>query len=102
MRVRLSVRAERDLLSILRYLDGETGGSAAADRFYVDFDCVLDLIGDNPPMGRARPELRKDLRGHPHGDFMIFWRIKKDTVQIVRIMHQKQDIARAFTPREQR
>ena len=98
MKVRLSVRAERDLENISKYLDHETGSSAAADRIYEEIDHVLDLIGDNPLMGRERTELRKGMRGFPHGDYIIFWRVKKDLVQIIRIMHQKQDIARAFKP----
>lgn len=53
-------------------------------------------------MGREWAELRAGLRGHPHGDYMIFWRVEKSMVQIIRIMHQKQDIARAFKPRGQR
>jgi toxin ParE1/3/4 len=93
--------AQRDLRQATRYLDRETGNPDIADRLYDDITHVLLLIADNPRMGREMPELREDLRGHPHGDYVIFWRIKKDMVQIARIMHQKQDIARAFKPRDE-
>jgi toxin ParE1/3/4 len=99
MRVHLSATAKRDLRQAARYLDRETGNPDIADHLYDEIAHVLLLIADNPLMGREMPELSKGLRGHPHGDHMIFWRIKKDMVRITRIMHQKQDIARAFRPR---
>jgi toxin ParE1/3/4 len=80
-------------------LDRETGNPDVADRLYEDIDHMLELIGDNPLMGREWAELSRGLRGFPYGDYMIFWRVKKTMVQITRIMHQKQDIARAFRPR---
>ena len=91
--------AERDLQGAIKYLNRETAGSAAAKRLYDEFDHLLDLIGENPLMGREWAELSKGLRGFAHGDYMIFWRVGKDMVRVTRIMHQKQDIARAFKPR---
>jgi toxin ParE1/3/4 len=102
LRVRLSATAKRDLRQATGYLDRETGNPDRGDELYDDLMHVLLLIGDNPLMGREWAELRKGMRGHPHGDYMIFWRIKKDAVQVIRIMHQKQDIVRAFRPREER
>ena len=102
MNVRLTAAAEHDLRSIAKYLDGETGDRGVADRVYDELNHVLDLIGDNPLMGREWAEFSKGLRGFPHGDYLIFWRIRKDTIFISRIMHQKQDIARAFRRRSRR
>ena len=99
MIVHLSATAKRDLRQAAKYLDRETGNPGIANRLYDEIEHVLDLIGENPLMGREWMELSPGLRGFPHGDYMIFWRIKKAEVQITRIIHQKQDIARAFKPR---
>ena len=100
MNVNLSATAKRDLRQATRYLDRETGDPDVADRLYDEIEHVLELIGDNPLMGREWAELSKGLRGFPHGDYMIFWRVKRKMVHVTRIMHQKQDIARAFRPRD--
>lgn len=96
MNVRLARQAEKDLAGAAKYLDGETGSADAGDRLVDQLDHVLDLIGENPLMGRARPELRKGLRAFPHGNHTVFWRVEKDAVMIVRILHQKQDVQKAF------
>lgn len=98
MNVRISAGAERDLKRIGTYLDRERNREIA-DRVLDGLDHVLDLIGENPLMGREWAELRSGLRGFPHADYMIFWRVRKDAVEIVRVLHQKQDIARALRPR---
>jgi plasmid stabilization system protein ParE len=100
LNVHLSAAAKRDLRQTSKYLDRETGDPDVADRLYDEIQHVLQLIGDNPLMGREWAELSKGLRGFPCGDYMIFWRVKRTMVQITRIMHQKQDIARAFRPRD--
>jgi toxin ParE1/3/4 len=99
VRVHVSATAKRDLRHAARYLDRETGNPGIADRLYDEIVHVLTLIGENPLMGREMRELSTGLRGHPHGGHIIFWRIKGDMVRIVRIMHQKQDIARLLGPR---
>jgi toxin ParE1/3/4 len=99
VKVVISTKAERDLERIGNYLARETDNPEIVDRVYSGLAHVLELIGENPLMGREWLELSAGLRGFPHGDYMVFWRIRKDSVQIVRVMHQKQDIARAFRPR---
>jgi toxin ParE1/3/4 len=38
-------------------------------------------------MGRARPELRPDLRSFPCGAYLILYRAVDDGVEIVRVVH---------------
>jgi hypothetical protein len=38
-------------------------------------------------MGRARPELRSDLRSFPFGAYPILYRAIDDGVEIVRVVH---------------
>ena len=99
MNVRLSATARRDLQRATEYLDRETGNPEVADRLLNDLDHLLDLLAKNPLMGREWAELRRGMRGFPHSGYMVFWEIRKDTVQVLRIMHQKQDIEAAFKAR---
>jgi toxin ParE1/3/4 len=44
-------------------------------------------LGRNPRIGRARPELRSDLRSFPFGAYPILYRVVDDGVEIVRVVH---------------
>jgi toxin ParE1/3/4 len=44
-------------------------------------------LGRNQMMGRARPELRPDLRSFPYGAYLILYRAIDDGVEIVRVVH---------------
>jgi toxin ParE1/3/4 len=94
--IRLSPEAEDDLIQAAEYLDGETGNAVFGHRLHDEIDRVLDLITENPWMGRARPELQKGLRGFPHGQYTIFWCLNDTYIDIVRILHQRQDVEPAF------
>jgi toxin ParE1/3/4 len=94
--IRFSPEAEEDLAEAADYLDRESGNPDFGDRLNDDFDHLTDLIAANPLMGRARPELQKGLRGFPHGSYTIFWRLHDDHVEIVRVLHQRQDVEREF------
>lgn len=95
-RIRLTHRAERDIAKASEYLDRETGNPEFGHRLVLDFQRVMYLISENPRMGRARPELRKGLRGFSHGHHTIFWRLRGEDIQIVRVLHQRQDVEREF------
>jgi toxin ParE1/3/4 len=92
----LSPEAEKDLIQAADYLDQATANDAFGDRLHDDLDHVMDLIAENPMMGRARPELRKNLRGFSHDHHTIFLRLSDDSIEIVRVLHQRQDVEREF------
>lgn len=94
--IRISDDAEEDLAQAAEYLDQQTGSSAFGDRLLNELAHVMDLIAEYPWMGRERVELQKGLRGFPHGSYVIFWRIHDNAVEIVRVLHQKQDVEHAF------
>lgn len=51
------------------------------------------MLVQNPLAGRERWELRADLRSFPVGNYVIFYVPLPDGVEIVRVMHDRQDIA---------
>jgi toxin ParE1/3/4 len=94
--IRLARRAELDIAEASEYLDRETGNPKFGNHLMVDLRRVMYLIADNPWMGRARPELQEGLRGFPHGHYTIFWRLRDTYIEIVRVLHQRQDVEREF------
>lgn len=94
--IRLSDEAEEDLAEAADYLDQQTGNPSFGDRLLDELDHVMDLIAERPWMGRERGELLPGLRGFPHGSFVIYWRVEENSVEIVRVLHQKRDVEKAF------
>jgi plasmid stabilization system protein ParE len=51
-------------------------------------------------MGRARPELRWDLRSHPHKAYVIFFRYVGDVLEVVNVLEGHRDIDAFFGGKE--
>jgi plasmid stabilization system protein ParE len=46
--------------------------------------------------GRPRPELRLDLRSHPHRNYVIFFRYVGDALEIVHVLEGHRDVVAFF------
>lgn len=69
----------------------KTYGPQHAERLAERFDRVFNLLQEYPSVGRARPDLGKNLRfiplrGYP---FLIFFTVVDSEVEIIRILHAK-------------
>ena len=64
----------------------------AADGLINRIGEVFEMLLQNPLAGRARPELRQDLRSFPVGNYVIFYTPVSDGIKIVRVMSGRQDI----------
>ena len=100
--VRVARRAERDLAEASEYLEGETGNPGFGVDLVNDLVRVMYLIAENPWMGRARSDLRKGLRAFPHGQYTIFWRPHVHRIDVVRVLHQRQDAEQEFNVKRPR
>jgi len=85
-----SEAAERDLEAILDYLDRHS--PRAAERLVSQLDEKCRLLGQFPGMGRARDELAAGLRSLVVEQYIVFYRLTSDAVQVVRILHGRRDI----------
>ena len=93
--VREARDAETDLLEIWTYhaersMDG-------AERIVRKITAQYDTLGTFPNMGRPRPEIGPDYRRMPVGDYVIFYRILPDRVEIARVLHGSRDVASVFS-----
>jgi toxin ParE1/3/4 len=88
--VRRSPQAETDLETILE--DLQQKNPAAAERYANEFYDKGKALAQFPEIGRNRPEIGPNLRSTLVRPYVIFYRIEGEEVQILRILHGKQDL----------
>jgi len=60
------------------------------------FDECFSQLFENPELGRARGEIREGLRSINHEAHVVFYRILKDRIRVVRILYGSRDLPRHF------
>jgi toxin ParE1/3/4 len=96
-RLRFSAAAKDDLDSIAEYIARESGSRRVAERFTRSLRDKCRQLARAPfQMGRARPELRADLRSHSYRNYLIFFRYIRDVIEIVNVLEAHRDISAFF------
>lgn len=95
---RRSAAAENDLLSIWRYIASDNPEAATRVLHGSDEKCAL--LGGNPKLGPARPDLAPEMRYFTVGNYLILYREVPDGVEIVRVVHGARDLTDIFPARE--
>jgi toxin ParE1/3/4 len=54
------------------------------------------MLAVTPKAGRKRPELSASVRSSAVGNYVIFYREKQSTVEVVRVLHGRRDIGTIF------
>lgn len=95
--VQLSLDARADLKAIARYTL-ESWGKAQTDSYMLELKKTVHSLGDVPLMrGISCGDLQNGLRSIPHKDhYHIFYRVRGNTVEIIRILHQSMNLPRFF------
>ena len=82
-----------DLVRILTYIARASGSLSVAQRFVRELrEYCHKLAGLPGTMGRARPEIRPDLRSAPYKNYVIFFRYVDDRFEVVNILEGHRDI----------
>ena len=90
-RVRFTSSAEADLLAL--WLNIAEENLVAADESLDSIQATISLLGSQPEMGRARPELSDGLRSFPtRTPYIIFYLPNDDGLLVVRVLHHARDI----------
>jgi plasmid stabilization system protein ParE len=93
-----SVRA--DFLAILTYIADQSGSVAVGEAFVRELRAKChDLAGLGAAIGRARPELRADIRSFPYKGYVIFFRYAAGRFEVVNILEGHRDIESHFRER---
>jgi toxin ParE1/3/4 len=88
----LSSEADGDIEDIFEYTLKEFGLEQAIS-YVRQLDKVFVQILNNPKSGRERAEIRVGLRSVVQNSHVIFYRILKDRIRIVRILHGSRDLS---------
>ncbi len=91
----LSLEADRDLEHIFEYTL-ESFGIDQAVNYIISFDDLFEKLLEDPLLGRDRPEVRPGLRSIIKEYHIVFYRVLKDRIRIVRILSAKQDLPKQY------
>ncbi|EKD26855.1 MAG: plasmid stabilization system [uncultured bacterium] len=90
MKVILSPETKLDLDEIFLWVFEDSKQRAIEFIDRLKSDCVL--VGQNPNIGKNRDELKNGLKSFPTENYLIFYRVKIECVEIARILHGSRDI----------
>lgn len=93
----LSARAKRDLRKA-KTESLKTWNSEQTNLTLTNIESRLMWLAQNPHLGKPRDEVREGLRSFPEGRHVIFYRIGTDTIEVVGVPHQRQELNRYFQP----
>ena len=89
-RPRKSPQAEIDVTSIWQFIAEDN--LKAADALIDRIDAAFDMLAEAPLAGRAREDLRSNLRSFPVRGYIIFYVPISDGIEVVRVMNGRRDI----------
>lgn len=91
--LKLSPKARQDFIDILRYT-GETWGQNQLLVYRDKINNALEAIGQTPELGHCRDDLPSTHLAYFVGSHIIVYRVKEDSIGIVRILHQRMSLAK--------
>ncbi len=91
---KVSRPAKNDLDEIWLYIAQDS--IKVADRFIDYLTDRFPLLASSPRMGRRREDLAPGLRCHPVKNYLVFYRLVKTRVEIVRVVHGARDLKTLF------
>ncbi len=94
MKLKFTPVARDDLESIWEYIAEEN--PRAATRVVQTFMQKCRMLTDNPLLGRQRDELAPGLRSFPVRNYIIFYRVADDDLEIIRILNAARNIDSLF------
>lgn len=98
MKVELAPEAQADLKAIAAWIDNDD--PIRADSFVDELERACAALGRRPYRFPAVPAAGRDLRKRVYRDYLILYRVLKNQVEIVRIVHGKRDWVALLRGRE--
>ena len=89
----LSPAARADLEEIWDYT-ADRWGEAQAERYTNDIRAACQALADGTEHGRSAEDVRAGYRKLAVGSHVMYVRVRSGTVEIVRILHRRMDVAR--------
>ena len=85
-KIHQQVKARKDLKNIWLY-SYENFGVDQADKYFDELESGMETIRDNPRVGVSCDYIRAGYRQFKVNEHYIFYRISKQTIHVVRILH---------------
>lgn len=96
MHLVISLSAQNDLKEIYKY--GRRNWSSAKSESYLnEIKNQMWMLTQQPLMGIDRSELLKESRSLMINRHTLFYRVTADNVEIIRVLHNRQDPSRHFS-----
>ncbi|WP_418603629.1 type II toxin-antitoxin system RelE/ParE family toxin [Hwangdonia sp.] len=92
---KLSEEADFDIEAIFDYSHYFHGFNQAV-KYLNDLDAVFNQLVINPEIGRKRNEIKIGLYSITEQEHVIFYRILKNHIRIVRVLHGSKDMPKQF------
>ena len=92
--ITVSKQAKQDLIDIWSYIADDN--PQAADTVLDTLNKKISLLADHPLLGPARLHIARDLRYLISGNYLILYRVIKENVEIVRVLHGARNLSALF------
>ena len=90
-----SPEAKEDLFDIWNYVWLDAN-AVIADKLLKEIDGACFVLGAWPEYGRARNDVRKGLRSIVVSRYVVFYRVTKNAIEIVRVLDERRDVQTIF------
>jgi toxin ParE1/3/4 len=91
-----SNKAVDDLTEIWNY-SRETWSEEQADSYYELLTSFCTTLADRPEIGRKYPDIGFEIRGISiRRHFVLYQSIDSNTIEIIRILHERMDVGSQF------
>ncbi|CCD99005.1 type II toxin-antitoxin system RelE/ParE family toxin [Bradyrhizobium sp. STM 3809] len=99
MTVILTAEAEADLEQIVEYVEAQSPASALKllRQLRDKCDTLIDAPRGYPLVPRYED---RGIRRRPFGQFLIFYRLRDDTIEIIHILHGARDYEKLLFPED--
>ncbi len=94
----INIIASRDLREISDYF--YSLNIEAGEQFFIQFSSKCKQLAAFPNLGRSYAEILPSLRGIPLQNYIIFYRLLEDGVEIMRVVSGRRDLPFLFQGQE--
>ncbi|MDI1310770.1 type II toxin-antitoxin system RelE/ParE family toxin [Prosthecobacter sp.] len=88
--VAYSAIAKADLREIWDYVSEDS--QLQADRLIERFRSKLEHLAQWNTLGRPRPEIARNCRSYPFGQYCFFYRPSDNGIEVIRVIHSARDL----------
>lgn len=72
----------------------------AAGRVLAGIRRCCQKLAATPGLGRYRPEIERDVQCFPTGNYLVFYRRRGESLEVLAVIHGARDVAQAMADRE--